>query len=1046
MFEECRLEHVLKLDASDLVNIKSLQILDISRNGINSISPGTFRAQRSLKYLDLSLNSLRTIEDDALEGLDALQTLIIRDNNILLIPGSALGRLPKLSNLYLDYNRIAALSSDILGSIEAESVKYLSLSRNIIRELPAGCFRMFSNLIYLDLSSNSLVFASAEMFTGLENSLMELKLSGNKLSNIGSIPFGLRNLRRLDLSRNNLAELSKEVFNGLDYLLHLNLSSNTHLTPFPIDLLRPLTRLQIIDLSNTGIERVPSELFANMMNLRVIRLADNGIQEIEENTFFNLRNLTEIDLSHNRIMTIKPSSFVNVMNLRRLYLKGNQLSAFKGEIFNTGTGLEILDLSDNKLSYLFPSSFRIHPRLNKLLASNNKFAFFPAELIQSLQYLEEISLSKNLLVTVDELDFARLPRLKKLYLSDNLLESVNEMAFHNSTQLQILDLSHNKLERLGERTFEGLMRLQMLNLEGNLLAELPENIFEAHKLHMLEYIDLSHNKFEIAPLRPLQRQHLHINSIDLSNNLIREIPSDNSVIINAKSLDLSFNPLSESAIQSIFGEPKTVRELSLAGVNIKTLPVLETPYLQFLNLSHNKIDEVRKESFGRTSLLEKLDLSSNQLDNLRQLSESWPFLTFLKYLDLSNNSFEMVAQGDLDNLDILDTLKIHNLPDCTRIEKMAFKNLPNLAHLKACNYPRLGYLDVQGILQELPTLQSLDIEVKDSAVGADQIQPANHPRLKELAISGYRLKSISSSMLAGLKSKHLTVALRNTSLTFLPPAILFPVPRSSKLDLDISGSMITALTPQLLTSFEDRRNSFTLKGLNSNPIHCDCNSRTLRRWLPHAKLEDLKCVTPDNLYGRLLIEIGDDELTCDHKQQNANRKTPTSLQTKQPTQPRVTIKSSNYEPDIIFSSSASTSAPPKLKNKPAQIKQAHIGNDDTVIIAIVGGVVAFIALLILVVCIVRCRTSSPPNYLRGHMPVMPPNIPLSQGSIINGGGPPSTAIYAVPPYAQNYATLSHKQQQQMSASQMRLNYSTMNNRYPQSQPYIIYNSDEKNYS
>lgn len=883
------------------------------------------------------------------------------------------------------------------------------------------------------------------MFTGLENSLMELKLSGNKLSNIGSLPFGLRNLRRLDLSRNNLAELSKEVFNGLDYLVYLNLSSNTHLTPFPIDLLKPLSRLQIIDLSNTGIERIPSDLFANLMNMRVIKLADNAIQEIDENTFFNLRNLTEIDLAHNRIMTIKPSSFVNVMNLRRLYLNGNQLSAFKGEIFNTGTGLETLDLSDNKLSYLFPSSFRIHPRLSKLLASNNKFAFFPAELIQSLQYLEEINLSKNLLVSVDELDFARLPRLTKLFLADNLLESVNEMAFHNSTQLQILDLSHNKLERLGERTFEGLMRLQMLNLEGNDLSELPDNIFEAHKLHMLEYIDLSHNKFETPPLKPLHRQHLHISSIDLSHNLIKEVPSDSSVLINAKNLDLSYNPLSEKAIQSIFGEPKIVRQLSLSGVNIKNIPVLETPFLQVLNLSHNNIEDVRKESFARTSLLENLDLSSNHLDSFRQLTEAWPLLTFLKYLDLSNNSFEMIAQGDLDNLEILDTLKIHNLPECTRIEKMAFKNLPNLVQLKAFNYPRLGYLDVQGILQELPTLQSLDIEVKDSAVGADQIQPANHPRLKELAISGYRLRSISSSMLAGLKSKHLTVALRNTSLTSLPPAILFPVPRSSKLDLDISGSMITALTPQLLTSFEDRRNSFTLKGLNSNPIHCDCNSRTLRRWLPHAKLENLKCVTPDNLYGRLLIEIGDDELTCDQKQQTHRTKQPsTPLQTKQPTQPRVTIKASNFEPDIIFSSSGSTSSPPKLKTKPAQIKQAHIGNDDTVIIAIVGGVVAFIALLILVVCIVRCRASSPPNYMRGHMPVIPPNIPLSQGSIINGG-PPSTAIYAVPPYAQNYATLSHKQQQ-MSASQMRLNYATMNNRYPQSQPYIIYNSDEKNYS
>lgn len=98
----------------------------------------------------------KQIEDDALEGLDSLQTLILRDNNILLIPGSALGRLPRLSNLYLDYNRVAALSSDILGSIQPEDIKYMSLSRNVIRELPPGSFEMFRNLRYLDLSGNSL--------------------------------------------------------------------------------------------------------------------------------------------------------------------------------------------------------------------------------------------------------------------------------------------------------------------------------------------------------------------------------------------------------------------------------------------------------------------------------------------------------------------------------------------------------------------------------------------------------------------------------------------------------------------------------------------------------------------------------------------------------------------------------------------------------------------------------------------------------------------------------------------------------------------------
>lgn len=41
--------------------VKSLETLDLSRNGITTIPPGTFRDLTNLKYLDLSLNSLRTV-------------------------------------------------------------------------------------------------------------------------------------------------------------------------------------------------------------------------------------------------------------------------------------------------------------------------------------------------------------------------------------------------------------------------------------------------------------------------------------------------------------------------------------------------------------------------------------------------------------------------------------------------------------------------------------------------------------------------------------------------------------------------------------------------------------------------------------------------------------------------------------------------------------------------------------------------------------------------------------------------------------------------
>lgn len=1004
------------------------------------------------------------IEDDALEGLDSLQTLIIRDNNILLIPGSALGRLPRLSNLYLDYNRVAALSSDILGSIEPEDIKYMSLSRNVIRELPAGSFQKFENLQFLDLSGNSLANINADTFAGLEKSLTDLRLSQNKITGIGNMPIKLDVIKFLDLSDNDIVDIPRNAFVGVSSLIKLNISNNNHLGPVPSTIFHSLTKLVSIDLSNIGLKTMPLELFANSEGLQAIHLRFNSIQEVNEGSFSNLRNISFIDLSYNNIMTIRSSAFINLMSIKTLILKGNQLTAFKGEFFNTGTGLEVLDISDNQLSYLFPSSFRIHPRLRQINASNNKFSFFPAELIASLQYLEIVNLSKNLLKTIDELDFARLPRLRALYVTNNELENLSEMAFHNSTQLQTIDLSHNKLDRIGERTFEGLVRLKLLNLEGNKLSELPESIFERSKLQMLENINLARNRFEIAPLKSLQRQYFFVTSVNLSHNKLKHIPSEDSAMVNIKVLDLSFNPLSEETLTNILSEPKTVRELNLAGTGLKQITALETPFLLALNVSHNEIAEIDEKIFERATLLESLDLSNNLLDDLKPLSTIWPMLNSLIHLDVSNNSFEMIAQGDLDNLAMLKTLTAINLKQCNRIEKNAFKYLPNLSQLKAFNYPRLGYLDVQGIVEALPALEVLDIEIKDAAVGSDQIQPARHPRLRDLGFRGHRLRSISSSTLAGLKSKEIYIKLCNTSLNSLPPALLFPVPRSSNLHLDITGSAITVLSPQLLSALEDRRNSLSLQGLDSNPIHCDCNARALRRWLPGSHMSNLRCASPDYLEGKLLIEVGDDELTCDQKRSTTpNPKAFTPFIQKSSS--RIVLRPSTSEPEIIWSLPP-TQPPIKIKTKAPLMKQNPLNNDDTLIIGIVGGVVAFIAILIIIICIVRLRISNS-NY-NSARPInmgMPP-MPMGPGSVqMSFKGGPNPSLYTVPQYAQSYATLPSKNQllhqqhqSHQNLSQLRTTYSTMGRvpangggngggGYQQSingQPYVIY-SDEKGF-
>lgn len=953
------------------------------------------------------------MEDDAFEGLENLETLNLKDNNILLVPASALGRLPRLTSLQLDYNRIAALSVDILRSI-AEQVKTLTIARNVVRELPAKAFEEFERLEILDLSGNLLSNLNEETFAGLQKSLRTLKISQNLINNIRNGAFVFDNLKELDLSANQLNRLERNVFNSIDGLNVLNVSHNPHLTSLPIDLIHKTLQLKTIDLSFCNIQTLSPNFFSRSSRMVEIYLKNNALSEIPEAAFANLRNLTILDLSQNRIHNIRSAAFVNVMNIKILNLNGNELTSFKGEHFNTGTSLEVLNLSNNLISYLFPSSFRIHPRLKQIDLSNNKLNFFPAEVIANLQFLDCINLSGNELKTIDELDFARLPKLRSLLISRNQINSISEMAFHNSTQLQILDFSSNKLDRLGERTFEGFIRIELLNLENNSFSELPDTIFERTKLHMLENINLAHNLFQIAPLKALQRQYFFISSVNLSGNNITDIPADNSVLVNIKKLDLSSNPLTDEAIKNILEEPKTVRELNLANTRITTLNRLELPFLHTLNLSHNHITHLPENSFERTTLLQTLDLSFN---NLTGFTKIWQLLRNLQTLNVSNNPISTFSDDDFEGLSGLRDFSMQNLFECNRIEKTAFKNIKNLERLEAYGYPKLGYLDVQGLLQQIPALEALSIEIKDAAVGGDQLQAVLHPRLHELSIFGSRLRSISSGSLSGLKASSLTIRLCNTSLTTLPPALFFPIPRSSEVLLDITGNQLTTLNPQMISTIEDRKGKLKVIGLETNPISCDCGTKALKKWLQTQTIA-IRCAAPPFLFDQFLNEVQDDRLSCDTRSVSTTQSsTVTAAKTTR-------LATKTTEAEIIWSVPSKATQKPTLKPNTAQ----SINNDDTLIIAIVGGVVAFIAILIIIICIIRLKMTSNPG---GTVAIPATTTGSNCAWSVKGG----TTLYAVPPTGY-CATLPHKTHN--STQSLRNIYSTVA-RSPTSysQPYFI---------
>merc|ERR1719410_2221519 len=943
----------------DLESLGSLEYLDLSRNLIQEIMPGTFIGMANLKGLDFSVNVVRKVEDDAFEGLRALEYLDLSDNKVLSLPAVALSRLPNLKRLKIDYNRIGALSYDILRSVKG--LEELSLAYNIIREIPRGTFKDLKDLKILNLYGNKIAGVNTETFMGVESNLEYMDLGFNIINDITRISYP--KLRYLNLEKNMIRNISS-VFNLLTSLQVLNLGENM-IDQLPAETFRYMTNLLHVNLNKNKIGQLQPGVFENAF-LTKVNMSGNLLTEVRSKSFSNLEILEVVDVSDNQISTIKNGAFDRIPHLKTLHLQKNKLTSYKGDIYSgisNDTELEYLDLSDNEMAYLYPESFQFHPRLKWVSVAMNRFAFFPTQFIKNLQQLEYLNLEKNQIKSLEDNDFANLPNLRRLKLSMNEIESISETAFQNSSQLQFIDISFNNISDLKNDLFNGILRLK-LDASHNNLTSIPDKLFEKRKVFRLESLDLSHNQFSEIPVNVLKNQYNTLETLKISHNNIKVIPSDDNILVNVNVMDLSFNPLTQDSIINVFNEPKTVRSLNMAGTGITKVPFLETPFLLNLNVSHNKIKILNDDILAKAKLLQSLDVSHNSIPNLSAgLASAWPKLSSMRHLDISHNPITYIIRGDFKYLNSLESLSMTHLDKCTKIDRNAFSNLVALKSLNMYGYPRVAYIDVKGILESFNTLESVMVEMKEDLIG-DQLTPAFSPRLLDVGVTGDKIKHIAISALNGITSRAIDITIENTNIANLPTLILFPVPMSSHIRLDVRGSKITSIGPGLLNNLDSKQRHITLEGLATNPIYCDCNARNMQRWLVAklgqdtrgpADLTNIRCSAPDPLAGRLLVEVTEAELTCD------GASTTTIEVTFAP--PRT--KPTESELDIIWEPTTrrpTTNRPSLVPS--AQPKQSSgLTNMDSVIIGIVGGVVAFITIIIIIICIVRLRLAD--NQYRG---------------------------------------------------------------------------------
>lgn len=311
---------------------KSITVIKLGNNNIETIQPGAFNGLYSLEELYLQNNEIKVIARGVLNSLVNLQTLDISGNLVQEIEEHSFHGLKKMEEIILNSNRLKHLSQTIFAS--QKQMKYIDLSRNEFKVLPKMIFSNLTKLDTLLLNDNHLQVIDVETL--------------NRSTNIKCI----------ELSRNNITELN-----------------------FPLPFW-----FEIINLGYNMINQIPRYRFSGWNNLVELNLTHNRIEFLVLGTFKDLGNLTSLDLSGNFLSDIKFGLFHGLQNLDVLKLNNNKLRQLPGQTFLDLFHLRNLDIAGNQLSISVIEDIVDHSKnLEKIGISSNSSCELLARLIKKLE-------------------------------------------------------------------------------------------------------------------------------------------------------------------------------------------------------------------------------------------------------------------------------------------------------------------------------------------------------------------------------------------------------------------------------------------------------------------------------------------------------------------------------------------------------------------------------------------------------------------------------------------------------------------------------------
>ncbi|KAM8929396.1 leucine-rich repeat-containing protein 17 [Lycaon pictus] len=271
------------------------------------------------------------------------------------------------------------------------------------------------------------------------------------------------------------------------------------------------------------------------------------------------------------------------------------------------------------------------------------------------------------------------PDLLHMLLARNKIRILKDKMFSRFKRLKTLDLQQNEISKIESEAFFGLNKLTTLLLQHNRLQVLTEEVFLYTPL--LGYLRLYDNPWhctcemetlismlQIPRNRNLGNYAKCESPHELKNKKLRQIKpeqlcdEEEREQLDPKPQVSGRPPVIKPEVDSslCYNYVFPIQTLDCKRKELKKVPKNIPPDIVKLDLSYNKINQLRPKEFEDVHELRKLNLSSNGIEFIDPAA--FLGLTHLEELDLSNNSLQNFDYGVLEDLYFLKLLWLGDNP------------------------------------------------------------------------------------------------------------------------------------------------------------------------------------------------------------------------------------------------------------------------------------------------------------------------------------------------------------------------------------------------